>query len=31
MIGIQFVTNEKGQKLAVQIDLKRYGTILEDF
>jgi hypothetical protein len=31
MIGIQFVTDEKGRKLAVQIDLKRYGAVLEDF
>jgi hypothetical protein len=29
--GIQFVTDEKGRKLAVQIDLKRYGAVLEDF
>lgn len=31
MTGIQFVTDEKGRKLAVQIDLKRYGRVLEDF
>ena len=31
MTGIQFVTDEKGRKVAVQIDLKRYGAILEDF
>jgi hypothetical protein len=31
MTGIQFVADEKDQKLAVQIDLKRYGAILEDF
>jgi len=31
MTGIHFVTDEKGQKRAVQIDLKRYGAILEDF
>jgi hypothetical protein len=31
MTGIQFVTDEKGGKVAVQIDLKRYGAILEDF
>jgi hypothetical protein len=31
MTGIQFVTDEKGRKAAVQIDLKRYGAILEDF
>jgi hypothetical protein len=26
--GIQFVTDEKGRKLAVQIDLKKYGAVL---
>lgn len=31
MNGIQFVTDEKGRKIAVQIDLKKYGAILEDF
>lgn len=31
MTGIQFVTDEKGKKVAVQIDLKRYGARLEDF
>ena len=31
MTGIQFVTDEKGRKVAVQIDLKRYGAVLEDF
>ena len=31
MSGIQFVTDEKGRKVAVQIDLKKYGAILEDF
>ena len=31
MTGIQFVTDGKGRKVAVQIDLKRYGTKLEDF
>lgn len=30
MTGIHFVTDGKGQKLAVQIDLKRYGAVLED-
>jgi hypothetical protein len=29
--GIQFVTGAKGRKVAVQIDLKRYGARLEDF
>jgi hypothetical protein len=28
---IQFVTDEKGRKVAVQIDLKKYGAIWEDF
>ena len=31
MTGIQFVTDEKGRNLAVQIDLKKYGAVLEDF
>ena len=31
MTGIQFVTDEKGRKVAVQIDLKTYGSIWEDF
>jgi len=31
MTGIQFLTDEKGRKVAVQIDLKKYGAILEDF
>ncbi|MGD1158051.1 MAG: hypothetical protein ABSA41_19800 [Terriglobia bacterium] len=31
MTGIQFVTDAKGRKVAVQIDLKRYGSVLEDF
>lgn len=31
MTGIQFVTDEKGRKVAVQIDLKKYGAVLEDF
>jgi len=31
MTGIQFVTDEKGRKVAVQIDLKKYGPMLEDF
>ena len=31
MTGIQFVTDEKGRKVAVQIDLKKYGSVLEDF
>lgn len=31
MTGIQFVTDKKGRKVAVQIDLKKYGSMLEDF
>jgi hypothetical protein len=31
MIGIQYVTDEKGRKLAVQIDLKKYRAVWEDF
>jgi hypothetical protein len=31
MGGIQFVTDEKGRKVAVQIDLKKHGAIWEDF
>jgi hypothetical protein len=31
MTGIQFVTDDKGRKVAVQIDLKKYGAIWKDF
>jgi hypothetical protein len=31
MTGIQFVTDEKGRKVAVQIDLRKHGAVLEDF
>jgi hypothetical protein len=31
MTGIRFVTDAKGRKVAVQINLKRYGAVLEDF
>ena len=31
MEGIQFVTDEKGQRIAVQINLKRFSEIWEDF
>ena len=31
MNGIHFVTDEKGHKVAVQIDLEKYGAVLEDF
>ena len=30
MEGIQFVTDDKGKKVAVQIDLTRYGKLWED-
>jgi hypothetical protein len=31
MNGIQYVVDEKGRKVAVQIDLKKYGSLWEDF
>jgi hypothetical protein len=31
MNGIQFVTDEKCRKVAVQIDLKKHGAALEEF
>lgn len=31
MEGIQFVTNDKGQKVAVLIDLEKHGELWEDF
>ena len=31
MQGIQYVTDDKGQKVAVQINLKKFGEIWEDF
>lgn len=31
MEGIHFVTNAKGQKIAVQIALKKFGELWEDF
>ena len=31
MEGIHYVIDEKGEKTAVQIDLKIYGEIWEDF
>lgn len=31
MNGIQFVVDEKGRKIAVQIDLKKHRAIWEDF
>lgn len=30
MTGIQFVTDDKGRKVALLIDLKRYGARLQD-
>jgi hypothetical protein len=30
MTGIQFVTDEKGRKIAVQIDLKKHQQLWED-
>lgn len=31
MEGIQFITNDRGKKTAVLIDLKKYGDLWEDF
>jgi hypothetical protein len=31
MTGVQFVTDAKGRKVAVLIDLKKHGARLEDF
>jgi hypothetical protein len=31
MTGIKFITNEKGKRTDVVIDLKKYGKTLEDF
>ncbi len=31
MTEILYVIDEKGRKVAVQIDLKKYGTIWKDF
>ena len=31
MNGIQFVTDERGRKVAVLIDLKKHGTVWQDF
>jgi hypothetical protein len=30
MEGIQFVMNDKGERVAVQIDLRKYGDLWED-
>ena len=31
MTGVQFLTDAKGRKVAVQIDLRKHGAIWEDF
>ena len=31
MIGVSFLTDEKNNKIAVQIDLKKNGELWEDF
>jgi hypothetical protein len=31
MTGIQFVTDEKGRKTGVLIDLKKHGAVWQDF
>lgn len=31
MQGIHYLTNENGERVAVQIDLKKYGDLWEDF
>jgi len=31
MTGIQYVTDEKGRKVGVLVDLKKHGAIWEDF
>lgn len=31
MTGIHFLTDDKGERVAVQIDLKKYGAIWQDF
>ncbi len=31
MQGINYVTNEEGNRIAVMIDLKKYGELWEDF
>jgi hypothetical protein len=31
MSGIQFVTDEKGRKVGVLIDLKKHGAVWQDF
>lgn len=31
MQGINYVTNEEGERIAVMIDLKKYGELWEDY
>ena len=31
MTGIQYITNDKGEKTAAVIDLKKHGELMEDF
>jgi len=31
MKGLNYITDEKGKRIAVQIDLKKYGKLWEDF
>ena len=31
MTGIQFLTDENGRKVAVQIDLRKHGALWQDF
>jgi hypothetical protein len=31
MTGVQFVTDDKGGKVAISIDLKKHGARLQDF
>ena len=31
MEGIHYLTNDKNEKIAVQIDLSKYGDLWEDF
>lgn len=31
MRGIDFVTNDEGERIAVMIDLKKHGDLWEDF
>ncbi|MEO5572691.1 MAG: hypothetical protein ABIT08_17155 [Bacteroidia bacterium] len=31
MKGLNYITNDKGDRIAVMLDLKKYGKIWEDF